>query len=172
MPQTQNEILQNARAVLQKIPYRTVFERDNFLFSNQSGPRFLAALCRDIEFLNLEYSNALLDWQKDTILVEMNTIANKISKLQESLGKDIAAAYEDAEPEYWVEELARRAAIEALTQHTSVETMGQMLRLPAELYETAITKCQHFLNVISKVTRLAERKANMASVPKDTAADN
>jgi thioredoxin-like negative regulator of GroEL len=42
--------------------------------------------------------------------------------------------------------------------------MGQMLKLPAELYEETIGKCQSFLNVINKVTRIAERKANLANV--------
>jgi hypothetical protein len=38
-----------------------------------------------------------------------------------------------------------------------------MLNLPLPIYEAAITKCQTYLNVISKTTRAAERKANAAS---------
>lgn len=165
MPLQQNEILNNARSILKQVPYRTNFERENFLFSNQSGPRFLVALCRDIEFLNVEYAKSVVEWQKEAILTEMNIIAAKIAEVQESIGENIAVAIEEAEPEYWVEELSRRAAIEALVQKTTAENMGQLLKLPAELYEESITKCQHFLNVIGKVTRHAERKANLANVP-------
>lgn len=172
MPLQQNEILHNARTVLKQVPYRTNFERENFLFSNQSGPRFLVALCRDIEFLNAEYAKSVADWQRDAILAEMNIIAAKIAEVQESIGGNIANAIEEAEAEYWVEELSRRAAIEALVQKTTAENMAQLLKLPAEHYEEAITKCQHFLNVIGKVTRHAERKANLANVPTSAMTDS
>jgi hypothetical protein len=94
----------------------------------------------------------------------MNIINGRIAELQAEIGTDVATAVEDAEPQFWVEELARKAAIEALTQSVSVENMAQMLKLPAELYEQTISRCQTFLNVINKTTRLAERKANLANV--------
>lgn len=165
MPLQQNDILHTVRSILSQVPYRTTFERENFLFSNQEGPRFLVALCRDIEFLNAEYVKSTNDLEKAAILAEMNVIAAKINEVKTDIGDDIAKAIEDAEPQYWVEELSRRAAVEALVQQTTAENMAQMLKLPAELYEEAITKCQHFLNVIGKVTRHAERKANLSNVP-------
>ena len=55
--------------------------------------------------------------------------------------------------------------MEAICQDVTVANMDQMLKLPAELYEEAIVKCQTFLNVINKVTRIAERKANASAVP-------
>ena len=106
--------------------------------------------------------------EKAAILAEMNIISAKIEEVKATIGDDITKAIEDAEPQYWVEELSRRAAVEALVQKTTPENMGQMLKLPAELYEEAITKCQYFLNVISKVTRQAERKANLSNVPSST----
>jgi len=156
------------RSILSQVPYRTNFERENFLFSNQEGPRFLIALCRDIEFLNVEYAKSMNELEKAAILAEMNIISAKIEEVKTTIGDDITKAIEDAEPQYWVEELSRRAAVEALVQKTTPENMGQMLKLPAELYEEAITKCQYFLNVISKVTRQAERKANLSNVPSST----
>lgn len=165
MSLTQNEILANTRPVLNQVPFRTTFERENFLFGALSGPRLLVSLCQDIEFLNGEYVNALNEMSKDSILEEMNLVNAKIAELQAELGSDIRQAIEDAEPQFWVEELARKAAIEALCQSVTFENMSQMLKLPAELYEEAITKCQTFLNVINKTTRLAERKANVGNVP-------
>jgi hypothetical protein len=160
---TQNEILHNTRSVLQQVPYRTTFERENFLFSSATGPRLLVTLCHDVEFLNGEYNKASTDWEKTALLDEMNMINAKIKELQTELGTDIAQAIEEAEPQFWVEELARKAAIEALCQAVTTENMGQMLKLPAELYEETITKCQSFLNIINKTTRLAERKANISN---------
>ena len=87
--------------------------------------------------------------------------------MQAEIGTDVATAIENAEPTYWVEQLAKNAAVEAICQNVSIENMGQMLKLPAELYEQTVTRCQTFLNVINKTTRLAERKANLSNV--DTA---
>lgn len=160
---SQNEILHNTRSVLQQVPYRTTFERENFLFSSSTGPRLLVTLCHDIEFLNGEYNKASTDWDKNALLEEMNKVNAKIKELQTEIGTNVAQAIEEAEPQFWVEELARKAAIEALCQTVTTENMGQMLKLPAELYEETITKCQTFLNVINKTTRLAERKANVGN---------
>jgi hypothetical protein len=164
MALTQNEILSNTRAVLKQVPFRTNFERENFVYNVTTGPRLLVSLCQEMEFLNSELERATTDWQKQIVLNEMNIINGRIAELQAEIGTDVAKAVEDAEPQFWVEELARKAAIEALTQSVSVENMAQMLKLPAELYEKTISRCQTFLNVINKTTRLAERKANLANV--------
>lgn len=164
MPLTQNEILNNTRAVLKQVPFRTTFERENFVYSVASGPRLLVSLCQEIEFLNGELEKATTDWQKQIVLDEMNIINARIAELQAEFGTDVAKAIEDAEPQFWVEELAKNSAVEAICQKVSIENMGQMLKLPAELYEQTITRCQTFLNVINKTTRLAERKANLNNV--------
>lgn len=164
MPLTQNEILNNTRAVLKQVPFRTNFERENFVYSVASGPRLLVSLCQEMEFLNSELEKATTDWQKQIVLNEMNIINGRIAELQAEIGTDIATAVEEAEPQFWVEELARKAAVEALTQNVTTENMAQMLKLPAELYEQTISRCQTFLNVINKTTRIAERKANLANV--------
>jgi len=164
MALTQNEILANTRSVLKQVPFRTTFERENFVYGTATGPRLLVSLCQEIEFLNSEHDKAASDWQRTVVLNEMNIINARIAELQAEIGTDVEAAIEAAEPQFWVEELARKAAIEALTQSVSVENMGQMLKLPAELYEQTITRCQTFLNVINKTTRLAERKANVGNI--------
>lgn len=164
MPLTQNEILNNTRAVLKQVPFRTNFERENFVYSVASGPRLLVSLCQEMEFLNSELEKANTDWQKQIVLDEMNIINGRIAELQAEVGADVAKAIEDAEPAYWVEELAKNSAVEAICQKVSIENMGQMLKLPAELYEETIIRCQTFLNVINKTTRLAERKANLANI--------
>lgn len=164
MPLTQNEILNNTRAVLKQVPFRTNFERENFVYSVASGPRLLVSLCQEMEFLNSELEKATTDWQKQIVLNEMNIINGRIAELQAEIGADVATAVEEAEPQFWVEELARKAAVEALTQNVTTENMAQMLKLPAELYEQTISRCQTFLNVINKTTRIAERKANLANV--------
>ena len=167
MPLTQNEILNNTRTVLKQVPFRTNFERENFVYGVASGPRLLVSLCQEMEFLNGEMNKATTDWQKQIVLDEMNIINARIAELQAEYGADVATAVENAEPTYWVEQLAKNAAVEAICQNVSIENMGQMLKLPAELYEQTITRCQTFLNVINKTTRLAERKANLGNV--DTA---
>lgn len=164
MPLTQNEILANTRSVLQQVPFRTTFERDNFVYGAATGPRLLVSLCQEMEFLNSEHDKATTDWQKQTVLAEMNIISTRIAELQTEIGTDVAAAIEAAEPQFWVEELAKKAAVEAICQKVSIENMGQMLKLPAELYEQTISRCQTFLNVINKTTRLAERKANVSNI--------
>jgi hypothetical protein len=164
MALTQNEILANTRTVLKQVPFRTTFERENFVYSVANGPRLLVSLCQETEFLNGEYEKAKSDWEKENILKEMNIINARIAELQAEVGTDVAAAIEEAEPQFWVEELARKAAIEALTQNVTTENMAQMLKLPAELYEKTISRCQTFLNVINKTTRMAERKANLANL--------
>ena len=164
MALTQNEILANTRSVLKQVPFRTTFERENFVYGTATGPRLLVSLCQEIEFLNSEHDKAASDWQRTVVLNEMNITNARIAELQAEIGTDVEAAIEAAEPQFWVEELARKAAIEALTQSVSVENMGQMLKLPAELYEQTITRCQTFLNVINKTTRLAERKANVGNI--------
>lgn len=168
MSLTQNEILNNTRSVLKQVPFRTTFERENFVYGVATGPRLLVSLCQEVEFLNSEHDKATSDWQRDIVLAEMNIINARIAELQTEIGENVTTAIEEAEPQFWVEELARKAAIEALTQSVSAENMGQMLKLPAELYEQTISRCQTFLNVINKTTRVAERKANLASVPTDS----
>lgn len=163
MALTQNEILNNTRAVLKQVPYRTNFERDNFVYGIATGPRLVISLCQEMEFLSAEHDKATNDWSKAALIEEMNIINAKIVELQALIGSNVRAAVEAAEAEYWVEELAKKAAIEAVCQKVSVENMSQLLKLPAEHYESAIVKCQTFLNIINKTTRSAERKANTAS---------
>lgn len=167
MALTQYEILAKTRNLLGQIPYRTTFERENFVYGNLSGPRLLIELCKEIERLNSVLDSSKQEWERSAILTEMTILADKVTEVQNEVGKNVAKALEDAEPEYWVGELARKAAVEAICQTVTTDNMGQMLKLPAELYEEAITKCQTFLNVINKTTRLAERKANVANVKAD-----
>lgn len=168
MALTQYEILGKSRKLLGQAPYRTSFERENFVYGNLSGPRLLIELCKEIERLNVLLDLSKQEWERSAILNEMNIISDKIEEVQKEVGTDVAKALEDAESEYWIGELARKAAVEALCQTVTTENMGQMLKLPAELYEEAITRCQTFLNVINKTTRLAERKANVANVKADS----
>ena len=165
MALTQNEILNNTRSLLQKVPFRTNFERENFVYGVATGPRLLVTLCQEMEFLNSQYEEAKHDWIKENVLTEMNIINSKIDEVMTELGiTDLSKAIEEAEPAYWVEELAKRAAVEAICQKVSIENMTQMLKLPSELYEESITRCQTFLNVINKTTRIAERKANVGNL--------
>ena len=165
MALTQNEILNHTRSILKQVPFRTNFERENFIFGTATGPRLLAILCQEMESLNKAYEAAATDWIKENVLTEMNIINDKITSVMAELNiTDVAAAIEEAEPAYWVEELAKQAAIEAICQKVSVENMTQMLRLPTELYEETITRCQTLLNVINKTTRIAERKANVGNI--------
>lgn len=165
MALTQNEILNGTRGLLKQVPFRTNFERENFIYGASTGPRLIVSLCQEMEFLNSQYEGATLDWIKENILTEMNVINDKIKEIQTELGiTDLTKAIEEAEPAYWVEELAKKAAVEAICQKVSIENMDQMLKLPSELYEETITRCQSFLNVINKTTRLAERKANVGTL--------
>ena len=149
---------------LKQAPYRTEFERENFLFGTVSGPRLLIALCKEIDSLNSQYEKSTQDWLKNSILEEMNIINDKIDELSAELGSNFREELEQAESTHWVEELARRASIEALCQEVTPDNMGTLLKLPAELYEEAITKTQQYLNVINKTTRIAERKANIGNI--------
>lgn len=168
MPLSVDEILDNSRTLLKSVPFRTKFERENFLYGSASGPRLLVILCQEIEGLNNLLNQTGNDDEQAALLEEMNIITNKINELKSEINSDLGTALEEAESEFWVEHLARKAAIEALTQKFTFENMEHMLKMPAELYEETITKCQSFLNVINKTTRLAERKANIANVPTDS----
>lgn len=168
MALTQYEILAKTRNLLGQVPYRTTFERENFVYGNLSGPRLLIELCKEIERLNSVLDGSKQEWERSAILTEMTILTDKVAEVQKEVGKNVAKALEDAEGEYWVGELARKAAVEAICQTVTTENMGHMLKLPAELYEEAITKCQTFLNVINKTTRLAERKANVSNVKSDS----
>lgn len=167
MALTQYEILAKARNLLGQTPFRTTFERENFVYGNLTGPRLLIELCKEIERLNSLLDVSKQEWERSAILNEMTILTEKLTEVEKEVGKNISKALEEAEAEYWVGELARKAAVEAICQTVTTENMGQMLKLPAELYEEAITRCQTFLNVINKTTRLAERKANVSNVKAD-----
>jgi hypothetical protein len=96
MPLQQNEILFSTRNLLKQVPYRTTFERENFLFNSQGGPRLLVTLCQDIEFLNSEYLKVSNDWEKEAILAEMNAVNAKIVELKEHLSKSIKTIQDPA----------------------------------------------------------------------------
>jgi hypothetical protein len=167
MPLTHNEILEKNRSLLKDVPFRSNFERENFLYGSASGPRLIVVLLYEIEGLNNLYLQSEVEFERDALLKEMNIISVKIDELSQELNGDLVTALEEAEPAYWAETLARTGAVEAICQEVSIENMSAMLKLPADIYEETITKCQSFLNVINKTTRLAERKANLANVPSD-----
>lgn len=162
------DIVNSARGIQARMPFRTNFERENFLLNTVEGPRLILILCQDIEQLNTYYENCRFDWEKQQVLAEMVIINAKIQELIEEYGEDIAQAVEEAEPTYWAETFARNSAVEALTQKMTHDNMADMLNLPLPIYEAAITKCQAYLNVITKTTRAAERKANAASRDSDS----
>ena len=165
MSNSAEDIVNNARNIQAGMPFRTDFERENFLFNTVEGPRLILVLCQDLEQLNSVYENCRFDWEKKQVLDEMTIVNNKVKELQEQYGTDIARVVEEDEPNYWAESMARRAAIEALTQKMTHDTMADMLNLPLPIYEAAVTKCQTYINVVSKTTRAAERKSNMAARP-------
>lgn len=163
MPSSHADIVSNTITLLKQIPFRTKFERENFLYGTHTGPRLLTILCQDIISLNEIYNKSVIDWEKERVLTEMNLINEKIIELMLEF-PNISKSLEEEDAAFWVEHLARKAAVEALCQQVSIENMSQMLKLPAEQYEETVTKCQMFLNIINKTTRIAERKANVSNV--------
>ena len=145
MSLTSDQIIANSRSLLAQVPFRTTFERENFLFNSLSGPRLLVALCQDIENLNEVYTGSPSAIERTAVLEEMNIISAKIAELTQEIVTDVRTALENAEAEFWVETLARKAATEALAQQFTFANMEQMLQMPAELYEETIVKCQSFL---------------------------
>lgn len=152
--------------ILSKLPLRTTFERENFLYNTVEGPRLIQVLCDEVVALQDRYLHENKDWQRVRISNEINIINSKIEQLIEQYGSDVAAAIESAEENFWTETYARRGAVEAITQQLTNANMQSMLNLPMPMYEAAITKCQTYINAITKTTRAAERKANLASVSK------
>lgn len=152
--------------ILSKLPLRTNFERENFLFNTVEGPRLIQTLCDEVVVLQEQYLSEPKDWQRARIVNEINVINAKIESLVEKYGSDVAAAIESADADFWAETYARRGAVEAITQQLTNANMQSMLNLPMPMYEAAITKCQTYINAITKTTRAAERKANLASVSK------
>jgi hypothetical protein len=152
-----NEILEN-------VPFRSNFERDNFLLNKTSGPRLLVAIGEEITRLNLQLNSpGLQEFMKKRILGEVKVLVEKFDSLQAELGatpENIANLIEENEEEYYAEKLARIAAVETLVQETTVENMDLMLNLPVEVFEKAIFKCKSYINVVGKTTREQERKAN------------
>lgn len=157
------DLVEKAYEIQAQMPFRTEFERENFLFNTVEGPRLILVLCQDLDQLFQYHENCRFDWERAAVVKEMEIISNKIDELKREFGDNIAEAVENDEPNYWAETLARRAAIETLTQKMTHDNMAEMLNLPLPVYEAAVTKCQTYLNVVSKTTRAAERKANIAS---------
>ena len=94
MSNSAEDIVNNARNIQAGMPFRTDFERENFLFNTVEGPRLILVLCQDLEQLNSVYENCRFDWEKKQVLDEMTIVNNKVKELQEQYGTDIARVVE------------------------------------------------------------------------------
>lgn len=157
------DFVEKAYQIQAQMPFRTEFERENFLFNTVEGPRLILVLCQDLDQLFQYHENCRFDWERAAVEKEMEIVWAKIEELKREFGENVAEAVEKDEENYWSETLARRAAIETLTQKMTHDNMAEMLNLPLAVYESAVTKCQTYLNVVAKTTRAAERKANIAA---------
>ena len=82
----------------------------------------------------------------------------------------ILKKFEGEESEYWVNVLGKRAAIEVLAQkHISTETMNQLIKLPRELFETATSICNEYINMVTTITEEVENSMEnfVNGVPED-----
>jgi hypothetical protein len=175
MSKSAEDIMGEIRGIQSGIPFRTKFERDNFLYNEAEGPRLVLLLCQDIDQLFNHYETSCRsDWEKQAVINEMVIVQDKINNLLEDIGKDnLVEALEEAEPEYWAETLSRRAAVEALSNKMTSANMNDMLNLPLNVYENTIIKTQTYLNVVNKTTRGAERVANKkAEISPDQSSDD
>lgn len=172
MTKSAESIINEVRNVQSGVPFRTSFERENFVYNEAEGPRLVLLLCQDLtQLFNHHETACQSEWEKEAVLKEMNIVQNKLNEVMEELGvtnpEEFVDALEQAEPEYWSETLSRRAAVEALSNKHSTANMSDMLNLPLEVYEQTIMKTQTYLNVVNKTTRVAERTANRRAQAED-----
>jgi len=165
MTKSAEDIIKTIHGIQAAVPFRTNFERENFVYNEAEGPRLVLILCHDVNKLYQHYdTNCQTDWEKEACAKEMNIVQEKINEVMAELGlntpEEFVNALEEAEPEYWSETLSRRAAVEALSAKMTTDNMSDMLNLPLEIYEETIMKTQTYLNVVNKTTRGAERTAN------------
>lgn len=164
MTKSAESIINEVYNIQSNVPFRTNFERENFVYNEAEGPRLVLILCRDLTQLFHHHENCESDWEKEAVVKEMNIVQDKLNETLEEIGAnnpdEFINALEEAEPEYWSEALSRRAAVEALASKMTTDNMSDMLNLPLEVYEQTIMKTQTYLNVVNKTTRNAERMAN------------
>tara|TARA_B100002019_G_C21234063_1_gene581734 strand:+ start:167 stop:691 length:525 start_codon:yes stop_codon:yes gene_type:complete len=167
MTKSAEEIMNDVWEIQSEVPFRTKFERENFVYNDAEGPRLVLILCQDLTQLYQHQIQCGSEWEKQAVIKEMNIVLEKLNEVMGELGvsdpKAFVEALEEAEPDYWSETLSRRAAVEALASKMSTDNMSDMLNLPLEVYEQTIQKCQTYLNVVNKTTRQAERVANRRS---------
>ena len=155
--------MSDINAILENVPFRTEFERENFLLNKTSGPRLLVAIGEEIASLEVRLNSTVPSFLQTRIKREIEVLTSKFNELAQELGataSNIAELLEENEADYYADKLAKIAAVETLVQETSVENMDLMLNLPVEVFEKAIFKCQSYINVVGKTTREQERKAN------------
>ena len=139
---------------------RSDFEFETFFLGQYPTPaRQMIAVMEEI----LRISTTITALENEHQLANVNKNLKQLTNWYEGFDAkeraDILKNFENEEPEYWVNVLGRRAALEVLSQkQASVETMEHMIKLPRELFETATSVCNDYIHMITDIIKNVEEK--------------
>lgn len=148
-------------------PGKSMFEQENFgSTAGAEYSRYVIGVINEIRKIESDLENKLTAFEKNSLTAEK---ARLLAGLNSHNVEDLESAilnFEESEPEYWVNYLGKRAAIEVLTMgRPSFETMDKMIRLPEELYIKASQLCVKLANAVDAVTKQAEADIGYGSQP-------
>jgi hypothetical protein len=149
---------------------RSSFEYKNFDSSTGvSYPRFIIQTVNRIRKIDSDLETETRTFEKTCLVEERQQLVDILSK-EDQTQLDIAlATWEDAEQEYWVNQLGKIAALEILTNgKASLETVTKMAQLPEELYITATQICVKLANAVKAATVNAEQSIGVFNEENDT----
>lgn len=131
-------------------------------FGNTSGvsyPRFIIETVNRIRKINSDLEVETRTFEKNCLLEEKQHLEKFLEKEDLDKLERSVSTWEDAEQEYWVNQLGKIAALEILTiGKPSLETMTKMAQLPEDLYVSATQICVKLANAVKAATVRAEEE--------------
>ena len=137
---------------------RSSFEYKNFSSSTGvSYPRFIIETLNRIRKIDSDLEIATRTFEKACLVDERRQLEEFLRNEDQTKLEIALSTWEDAEQEYWVNQLGKVAALEILTMgKPSLETVTKMAQLPEELYITATQICVKLANAVKQATVKAE----------------
>lgn len=150
---------------------RSSFELKNFDSSTGvSYPRFIIQTVNRIRKIDSDLATETRTFEKTCLVEERKKLEEILSKEDETKLDIALATWEDAEQEYWVNQLGKIAALEILTNgKPSLETVTKMAQLPEELYITATQICVKLANAVKAATVSAEQSIGIFNEENESA---
>lgn len=148
------------QAVFDACPYSTVskFEQENFNNEADAGrPRAIIESINRIRKIESDLASEIRPFEQALLQEEKSQLEATLDQIGEEKLLELINGREDAEQEYWVNHLGKKAAIEVLTiGKPSIETLTKMVKLPEDAYVKATQLCVRLANKIKAATVRAE----------------